>query len=113
MFLKLKIRYCSHTEALPAILLAEPVVACPDGWDNFKTSNICVKLIKNGTWHDAKYLCEREGGTLVNGAADSAAAADLLKRYRLRNSSEWFWMDAAYVEADDGKVWAFNDGEHS
>ena len=89
------------------------MLACPDGWDYFKTSNTCVKLNKNGSWYDAKYLCEREGGTLVNGAADSAAAADLLKRYTVRNSSEWVWVDAAYVEVDNEKVWAFNDGEHS
>ena len=88
-------------------------MACPDGWDNFKTSNTCIKLIKKGSWHNAKYQCGREGGTLVNGAADSAAAADLLKSYIGRNSSEWVWVDAAYVEVDDGKVWAFNDGEHS
>ena len=86
---------------------------CPDGWDNFKTSNICVKPIKNGTWHDAKYKCETEGGTLIVGGADSTTAANLLTSYRVRNSSEWFWGDAAYVQVEHGKVWTFNDGKLS
>ena len=111
MLIKLNIWYFSHTEAL-LISLAEPVVACPNGWDNFRTSNTCVKLIKNGSWYEAKYKCEIEGGTLFDGAVDSAAA-DLLKSYRVRNSSEWFWVDAAFLQVEDGKVWAFNDGELS
>ena len=94
------------------ISLAEPVVACPSGWDNFKTSNTCVKLIKKGSWYDAKYKCEREGGTLYDGGFGSAAAtAHLLNSYRVRTSSEWFWVDAAYLQVEDGNVWAYNDGE--
>ena len=88
-------------------------MACPDGWDNLKASNTCVKLIKKGSWDDAKYQCGREGGTLVDGGADSAAAAHLLRSYRVRNSSEWFWVDAAFLQVEDGKLWTFNDGERS
>lgn len=73
----------------------------------------CVKFTERLKWYDAKMKCEEAGGSLFDGGnvqTTRPIAAAYLKK-KGKKTSEWFWVNAAFLEVVDGKVWTFKDSE--
>lgn len=88
-------------------------LTCPGSW-KLVQNKTCIRFTAPLNWYEATQKCKAEGGSLFDGGGNdyqSIAAQAILKQGRLRDG--WFWVNAAYMQVEAGRVWTFNDGRFS